>query len=257
MTRFCLVVEDESPLGEMLCDNLHAEGYRAELVRDGVAALQRLALGGIDLVLLDIMLPEADGFEVLRRMRERGDRTPVLVLSARSADRDRIRGLELEADDYLTKPFNLRELLLRVAALLRRTPAPPPGTDVLQVGRCRVDFRSHEVVCERGEHRHLSDSELKLLRLLSGRAGEVVSRREILDHVFGKSANPSTRTLDNLVLGLRRTLEDDTRQPRHLHTVRGVGLKLILDASAGDPASAQDDLPTEPGLDAGAPPREP
>ncbi len=228
MTRWALVVEDESPLGEMICDNLVAEGWRAELCKDGDLAVQRLEKGGIDVVVLDIMLPGRNGFEVLRTIRERGDDTPVLILSARSADQDRIHGLELQADDYLSKPFNLRELLLRVAALLRRAPAKAVGEDVLTIGRCQIDFRSQTLTDAAGAQRNLSDSETRLLRLLAGREGDVVSRKEILDHVFGAHATPSPRTLDNLVLGLRRSLEDDARHPRHLHTIRGVGLRLDL-----------------------------
>ena len=124
MTKFCLVVEDESPLGEMIRDNLVADGLDADLVKDGAVALNRIQRGGLDLVVLDVMLPGMTGFEVLQEMRAQGDDTPVLILSARAADEDRIRGLELRADDYLTKPFVLRELLLRVRALLRRAPAP-------------------------------------------------------------------------------------------------------------------------------------
>lgn len=229
MTRWCLVVEDESPLGEMLVDNLVADGLGAELVRDGEAALARLARGGVDLVVLDIMMPRVDGFEVLRQMRARGDETPVLILSARAADHDRIRGLELRADDYLTKPFNLRELLLRVRALLRRAVPPAAGTDTATVGGCVIDFRALDAVTADGTHHRLSDSEVKLLRLLAMRAGEVVTRKELLDHVFGASSFPSVRTLDNLVVGLRRLLEPDTRTPRHLHTARGVGFRLTLD----------------------------
>lgn len=232
MTRWCLVVEDESPLGEMIVDNLVADELGAELVRDGQAALQRLERGGLDLVILDIMLPHVDGFEVLRQMRERGDHTPVLILSARVADDDRIRGLELKADDYLTKPFNLRELLLRVRALLRRAAPTPAGADVVTIGDCTVDFRAHDAVRGDGEHKRLSDSEIKLLRLLAFRAGEVVPRKEILDHVYGTSNIAATRTLDNLVLSLRRLLEKDTKAPRHLHTVRGVGFRLNLDPDA-------------------------
>ncbi|MGA0868409.1 MAG: response regulator transcription factor [Planctomycetota bacterium] len=229
MTRWCLVVEDESPLGEMVVDNLVADGMFAELVRDGRSALDRLERGGIDVVILDIMLPFVDGFEVLRQMRARGDETPVLILSARQADDDRIRGLELRADDYLTKPFNLRELLLRVRALLRRAAPTPAGADVVEVGTAQIDFRAHEIQIPDGSRRRLSDSEVKLLRLLTFRPGEVVSRKEILDHVYGSSAIAATRTLDNLVLALRRALETDTRHPRHLHTVRGVGFRLTLD----------------------------
>jgi DNA-binding response OmpR family regulator len=228
MTRWCLVVEDESPLGEMIVDNLVADGLGAELCRDGHAALGRLERGGVDLVVLDIMLPYVDGFEVLRRMRERGDDTPVLILSARQADSDRIRGLELKADDYLTKPFNLRELLLRVRALLRRVAPTPAGADTVTIGGCCIDFRAHDAVRPDGTHQRLSDSEIKLLRLLTFRPGEVVTRKEILDHVYGSSTIAATRTLDNLVLSLRRLLEEDSKNPRHLHTARGVGFRLTL-----------------------------
>ncbi len=230
MTRWCLVVEDESPLGEMICDNLAAEGFGTELVKDGQAAEQRIEKGGLDLILLDIMLPKMDGFTVLRHMRARGDRTPVLVLSARSADGDRIRGLELEADDYLTKPFNLRELLLRVRALMRRAPTPVVEEAPLVLGGVTIDFRAHVARNPDGSEQQLSDSEVRLLRLLSSRAGEAVSRREILDHVFGATALPAVRTIDNLVLQARRLFEPDSRHPRYLHTVRGVGYRLTPEA---------------------------
>ena len=141
MSRWILVAEDERTLGEMLCDNLTLESYHAEHVFTGPRALDRMAKGGIDLLILDVMLPGLDGFEVLKQLRARGDQTPVLILSARSADQDRIRGLELQADDYLTKPFNLRELLLRVDGLLRRRPAPAAGSDRLAFGGHEEDFR--------------------------------------------------------------------------------------------------------------------
>ena len=143
MSRWVLVVEDEPALGEMLCDNLRSSGYEAELARSGTAARDRIAKGGLDLVLLDIMLPGINGFEVLEHMRSQGDNTPVLILSARIGDADRIRGLELKADDYLTKPFNLKELLLRVDALLRRNTTIPSGSDILEFSGNRIDFRSH------------------------------------------------------------------------------------------------------------------
>ena len=226
VTRWCLVVEDESPLGEMICDNLSSEGYGTELVRDGQASVDRVKKGGIDLIILDIMLPVLDGFEALRRIRQSGDSTPVLILSARIADKDRILGLELQADDYLTKPFNLRELLLRVAALMRRSPSLPAGEDILDWDEFRIDFRSREFTDKDGDTRLLSDSEIKLLRLLANRNGEVVSRREILDHLYGPSSLPSARTLDNLILNLRRLFRDDSKNPRYLHTVRGVGFRF-------------------------------
>jgi len=226
MTRWILVAEDERALGEMLCDNLSLESCHAEHVLTGPAALERMARGGIDRLILDVMLPRCDGFEVLRQMRARGDATPVLILSARSADRDRIRGLELQADDYLTKPFNLRELLLRVDALLRRHPAPVPGSDVLEFGGNRVDYRAMRARCHGGEEVTLTATETRLLKLLAAHAGTVVSRKTVVEHLFGSTAPLTVRTLDNVVLRLRKLFEADPQAPRHLHTVRGLGLRF-------------------------------
>ena len=226
MSRWILVAEDERALGEMLCDNLTHESYHAEHVLTGPRALDRMARGGIDLLILDVMLPGCDGFEVLRQLRARGDTTPVLVLSARSADQDRIKGLELQADDYLTKPFNLRELLLRVDALLRRQKAPAAGADVLAFGGNRVDFRAMQASCRSGEVVPLTATETKLLKLLAGHASTVVTRRVVVEHLFGSTAPRTVRTLDNIVLRLRKLFEEDSASPRHLHTVRGVGFRF-------------------------------
>ena len=229
MSRWILVVEDEAALGEMICDNLQLEGYGVEHVQDGVSASTRIAKGGLDLVILDIMLPGKSGFEVLADMRAREDQTPVLILSARSADADRIHGLELQADDYLSKPFNLKELLLRVAALLRRNAAISPGLDVFDFAGNQIDFRSHRARTHRGEETQLTPSEVKLLRLMATRAGEVLTRRELVDQLFGSSTPPTTRSLDNLVLHLRRLFEHDSKSPQHIHTVRGVGLRFTAE----------------------------
>jgi DNA-binding response OmpR family regulator len=226
MTRSCLVVEDEPMLGEMVCDNLRLDGHNAELARTGRAALERLERGGIDLVILDLMLPEIDGFAVLRQLRSRGDATPVLILSARSADADRIRGLELHADDYLTKPFNLRELLLRVAALLRRSERIPAGADVLRFGGHEVDCQALTARTAGGRSVRLTVSEMRLLRYLASRPDVVLTRREIAAHVLGPGTVPSARTLDNLVLSLRKLFEHDRRAPRFIETVRGVGWRF-------------------------------
>lgn len=226
MSKWILVAEDERALGEMLCDNLSVESYHAEHVTTGPKALERMSKGGIDLLILDVMLPGCDGFEVLRQLRARGDGTPVLILSARSADQDRIRGLELHADDYLTKPFNLRELLLRVDALLRRRPAPAAGIDVLRFGGNEVDFRAMRAKCHDGDAVSLTATETKLLKLLAGHAGTVVTRKVVVEHLFGSSAQRTVRTLDNVVLRLRKLFEADPAAPRHLHTVRGLGLRF-------------------------------
>lgn len=221
------MVEDESPLGEMICDNLQAEGYEAELVTDGAAAVERIERGGIDLILLDIMLPGLDGFSILERMRRRGDPTPVLIVSARGADTDRIRGLELQADDYLTKPFNLRELLLRVGALMRRAPSTEERGDFLEFGGNRIDLRAHHAWTWDGREVDLTPSEVRLLRLLAAAPRTVLPRAEIIRQVLGPATSPATRTLDNLVLRLRKLFERDSRRPRHIHTVRGVGLRFV------------------------------
>jgi DNA-binding response OmpR family regulator len=155
-------------------------------------------------------------------------------LSARAADQDRIRGLELQADDYLTKPFNLRELLLRVDALLRRRPAPAAGEDVLEFGGNRIDFRAMTATTKRGEAVDLTASETRLLKLLAGHGGAVVTRKTIVEHLFGSSAPTTVRTLDNVVLRLRKLFEDDSAAPRHLLTVRGLGLRLDVTGSAGE-----------------------
>ncbi len=235
MSRWILVAEDEGPLGEMLVDNLTVEGHHAELARTGTDALARMERGGIDLLLLDVMLPGLDGFEVLRRLRAAGDDTPVIILSARASDRDRIQGLELRADDYVTKPFHLRELLLRVDAQLRRRPPPAPGVEILEFGGNRVDFRAMAARTHDGEDVALTATETKLLKLLWAHAGTVVARRTMIEHLFGSRALPTVRTLDNLVLRLRKLFEPDPAAPRFLHTVRGVGVRFDLPPDgAGD-----------------------
>jgi two-component system, OmpR family, alkaline phosphatase synthesis response regulator PhoP len=226
MTRWILVAEDEPVLGEMLVDNLQLESYHAELVRSGTEALARMEKGGIDLLLLDVMLPGCDGFTVLHRLRQRGDTTPVLILSARSADQDKIRGLELEADDYLTKPFNLRELLLRVDALLRRSRAPIPGADTLSFGGNAIDFRAMRAQTWSGEDVELTATEVRLVKLLWAHAGTVVSRKIVVEHLFGSTAPLTVRTLDNVVLRLRKLFERNPAEPKHLHTVRGLGFRF-------------------------------
>jgi DNA-binding response OmpR family regulator len=226
MSRWILIAEDERQLGELLCDNLNHESYHAEHVLTGPRALERMAKGGIDLLILDIMLPGKDGFQVLQELRERGDQTPILILSARADDQDRIRGLELKADDYLTKPFNLRELLLRVDALLRRRPAPAVGDDTLRFGGNEIDFRGMQAHCHNGETEALTATETKLLKLLAGHASTVVARRVVVEHLFGSAAPRTVRTLDNVILHLRKMLEKDPSNPLHLQTVRGVGFRF-------------------------------
>lgn len=223
-----LVVEDEAHLAEVICDNLVLEGWKVESVADGELALEKLLSDPPDLVLLDVMLPGIDGFEVCGRLRASGSRVPVLFLTARSGLDDRVRGLELGGDDYLGKPFELVELIHRVRAILRRSAwsaTPSPVGDTLTLGEAVVDFRTYDVQIG-DRHLELSQKETLILRCLAERPGEVVSRREILDTVWGYDAFPTARTIDNFIVRLRRLLEPDARAPRYIHTVRGTGYRL-------------------------------
>jgi two-component system alkaline phosphatase synthesis response regulator PhoP len=223
-----LVVEDEAHLREVIADNLELEGYAVATVDNGLDALERARGERPDLMLLDVMLPGLNGFEVCKRLREARDDTPILFLTARSGDDDRVRGLELGGDDFLGKPFDLRELILRVKAILRRTQwyrAGTKGGDELVLGTSRVDFKRFVATVD-GQELVLSQKEAMILRYLWERSGEVVDRAEILDRCWGYEAFPTTRTIDNFIVRLRRVLEPDARNPRYIHTVRGVGYRL-------------------------------
>lgn len=223
-----LIVEDEEHLAEVIADNLELEGYQVEIIGDGSEALASIRKAAPALVLLDISLPGMDGFEVCQTLREEGNQVPILFLTARSDNDDRVRGLAMGGDDYLGKPFDLRELILRVGALLRRSQWIETRTEAseeLQLGGCRVDLRAYTVAKD-GTEIKLSAKEIMILRCLAERVGEVVSRDEILDQVWGYDAFPTTRTIDNFIVRLRRLIEPDPRHPRFIHTIRGVGYRL-------------------------------
>lgn len=223
-----VVVEDEEHLAEVIADNLELEGYAVEVCRDGEHALTRIRAEPPALVLLDVMLPTMDGFAVCEALRKDGDQVPILFLTARSDDDDRVRGLAVGGDDYLGKPFDLRELILRVAAILRRSSwvaSPPRPSNELRLGDTVVDFKSFAVQSPK-RTLQLSTKEILILRCLAERPGEVVSRTEILDRVWGYDAFPTTRTIDNFIVRLRRALEPDPQHPRYIHTVRGSGYRL-------------------------------
>lgn len=223
-----LVVEDEAHLAEVIADNLELEGYAVEVVGDGLKALERVRAEPPALILLDVMLPGLDGFEVCERLRAEGSAVPILFLTARNENDDRVRGLELGGDDYLGKPFDLRELILRVRAILKRSQwlqEPSRAGERLVLGEAVVDFRTFTALVG-GRETRLSTKETLILRCLAERAGEVVSRAEILDRVWGYDAFPTTRTIDNFVVRLRRILEPDPAEPRYLHTIRGTGYRL-------------------------------
>jgi two-component system, OmpR family, alkaline phosphatase synthesis response regulator PhoP len=223
-----IVVEDEEHLAEVIAENLELEGYAVEVVGDGLRALERLRADPPALCLLDVMLPGLDGFTICETLRREGNPTPILFLTARSATDDRVRGLELGGDDFLGKPFDLRELMLRVRAILKRAQwmrSPSPAGDELVLGPARVDFKKFAARID-GREVALSQKETLILKCLAEKPGEVVSRAEILERVWGYDAFPTERTIDNFVVRLRRLLEPDPQSPRYIHTVRGTGYRL-------------------------------
>ena len=224
MTARILVVEDDPSIRLGLSLNLRSEGYEVEEAEDGLAGLDKALDGGFDLVVLDLNLPGPHGFEVLRRMREAGVPSQVLVLSARDGELDKVAGLDLGADDYVTKPFGLSELLARVRVALRRRGSAAPAT--WQYGDVLVDPETREVR-RSGDLIELTATEFDLLAALAGASGRVLSREQLYERVWGEDRAGSRRTVDNFVGQLRAKLEADPTQPRHLVTVRGVGYRLI------------------------------
>lgn len=223
-----LLAEDEENLQEALKLNLELEGYQVVSATDGKQALKALQGQYFDLMILDIMLPEMDGFEVLENMRVQNISVPVLILSAKSNSADRVMGLKKGADDYLTKPFNLEELLLRVQKLIdknKKLQDKDTVGDLYRFGKNAVDFKAQQAVNKNGEHIQLSKKEAMLLRLLFENKNEVVPREKILQTVWGYSVYPTTRTIDNFILSFRKYFEEDSRNPQYFHSVRGVGYK--------------------------------
>jgi DNA-binding response OmpR family regulator len=223
-----LVVEDEPAILRGLADNLKREMHDVLTAGDGETGYQLIKQKKPDLVILDLMLPKLSGYEICRQVRAEGIATPILMLTARGEEGDRVAGLDLGADDYVTKPFSVRELLARVRALLRRGQPAMPTLDELAVGDVSIDFRRYEArKAGTGTPVEMTRREFQILRALASRAGEVVSREELLNHVWGGDVYPTTRTVDNHIAGLRAKLERDAAEPRHLVTVRGVGYKWV------------------------------
>jgi two-component system alkaline phosphatase synthesis response regulator PhoP len=221
-----LVIEDEPQMLLGLRDNLELDGYEVVTAADGEQGLTKAFASRPDLIILDVMMPRKSGFDLCRELRARGNTTPVVMLTARSQDADKVLGLELGADDYLTKPFSIAELLARVRAVLRRAAAPVPQSDSVTIGDLSVDFRTHQA--RRDEERVLlTPRELDLLRYFVVRKGEVVTREQILNEVWGYEEAPTTRTIDNFVAKLRQKIEREPHQPVHILTVHGIGYKFV------------------------------
>ena len=220
-----LLVEDEPGLVLTLTDRLTREGYAVDTSADGESALERAGSGGFDLVLLDVMLPRMNGLDVLRELRRRDVHTPVIVLTARGQIVDKVVGLKLGADDYVTKPFEMIELLARIEAKLRRPPAPCRRIDGYQFGGIAVDFRKAEVTRD-GAPIELAAREFQLLRYFVEHRGATLTRQELLNEVWGYNAMPSTRTVDVHVAWLRQKIEPTPRHPQYILTVHGMGYKF-------------------------------
>ena len=220
-----LIIEDERPMRTALADCLEAEGYRVLTAIDGGSGLERALRDKPDLVLLDLMMPKLDGFTVCAELRRRANSVPVLMLTAKGQLEDRVRGLDVGADDYLVKPFGMEELLARVRAILRRVQRQKPPAHTLTLGDVRIDFIRRQAWRKRREL-HLTPKEFATLRLLAEASGEPVSRERFLDSVWGYAAFPTTRTVDNHVASLRAKIEKDANEPRFIKTVHGIGYRL-------------------------------
>jgi DNA-binding response OmpR family regulator len=228
MTTTILVIEDEPDMAMGLRDNLEFEGYEVLTAEDGERGLKLALKAEPRCILLDVMLPGMDGFETCRRMRKRGIKAPILMLTARGQEIDKVRGLELGADDYITKPFGVKELVARIRAALRRSPPPPsaPKEQVVQIGKAKVCFLTARVLKGK-EEIPLGHYESQILRMLYDRAGEVLERENLLSEIWGLENEPMNRSVDNHVVSLRRKIEENPSSPRHLLTVHGFGYKLV------------------------------
>ena len=226
MTKRILVIEDEPQMLLGLRDNLELEGYEVVTASDGEDGLAKAISTAPDLVILDVTLPRKNGFEVCRELRARANPTPVVMLTARSQETEKVLGLELGADDYVTKPFSITELLARVRAVLRRAGGRPSGLERCRIGDIEIDFRTHQA--HRGDQRiDFTAREFDLLRYLVAHTGQVVTREQILNQVWGYEESPTTRTIDNFVAKLRQKIEKSPHEPEHILTVHGAGYKFV------------------------------
>jgi DNA-binding response OmpR family regulator len=242
-----LVVEDEAHLAIGIKYNLEAEGYDVSTVGDGASALKLIEEDprGVALVILDLMLPGMSGYAVCEALRERDNQVPILMLSARTLVEDRIRGYDVGADQYLQKPFDLEELLSMVRNLLSRRArsAPMPSTSTgaiyeFDAGRVKVNFETFDVVAG-DKHLQLTSTEMKLLRYLFDNEGKVVTRNELLEEVWGVTHSPTTRTVDNFMMNLRKYFEKNPAKPRHFLSVRGTGYRFVAVEGAAEEDSPQ------------------
>ncbi|MEO6902084.1 MAG: response regulator transcription factor [Bacteroidia bacterium] len=222
-----LLVDDEEHILNAIQLNLELEGYTVATAITGTDALQKIKNSSFDLVILDVMLPEMNGFDVCEEIRKTNTHTPILFLSAKGTSAEKIQGLKLGADDYLSKPFNLEELLLRIQILLKRNATlPNKNTDKYIFDSNEINFITYEIKGVNGLQTEITKREITLLKLLIEHKGEVISREAILDKVWGVEVFPSSRTIDNYILAFRKYFEPNPREPTYFHSIRGVGYKF-------------------------------
>lgn len=225
-----LIVEDEPNMRMGLRDNLEFEGYEVDFAEEGKTGLEKILGNNYNLILLDVMLPNMSGFDICKTARKRGVTTPIILLTAKGEEIDKVLGLELGADDYITKPFSLRELLARIKAVLRRGEVMPvrnsERTDLVHIGRIEVNFPSYNAFSD-GEQVPFSHKEFEILKYLWERKNKTVSRDDLLKEIWGYGENPTTRTVDNFILKLRQKIEKDPNHPQIILTVHGIGYKLL------------------------------
>ena len=221
-----LLVEDEPKMQRGLRDNLEFEGHDVTIQGDGSSGLQTLLREPFDLVILDVMLPQMSGFDVVRKSREKGIHTPILMLTAKGEEIDKVLGLELGADDYVTKPFSLRELLARVNALLRRAVPTDTADTMMVLGDITINFAGY-CGSKDGKEFSMTPKEFEILKYLWQHRNETVSRDDLLTNVWGYDESVTTRTIDNFILKIRQKIEDDCAHPKIIFTIHGTGYKLI------------------------------
>jgi DNA-binding response OmpR family regulator len=227
LRRRILVIEDEPDLARGLRDALTFEQFEVATAGQGREGIERLREDGADLVILDLMLPDLNGFTVCEEIRQSHPVVPIIMLTARSQETDKIRGLEAGADDYVTKPFSVAELVARINAIFRRLHRQPASDEAIRIGQVTFYPRRHELLHGR-KTLPLSFYEVEILRLLHERAGEPVGREEIMEKIWGQSGYGSSRSVDNFVVKLRKKIEEDASKPRHIVTIYGTGYKLLV-----------------------------
>lgn len=229
MIQRILLVEDEETLQEAIKLNLELEGYEVELADNGVTALKKAEGQRFNLIILDVMMPELDGFAVCEKIRMTDSKTPILFLTAKDTSQDKVKGLKIGADDYLTKPFNLEELLLRVKVLVKhsfRGTREEIDSQFYRFADNEVNFVTYQSKNWEGKEHDLTKKEIALLKLFIDKRDTVVSRQQILQYVWGYDVYPTTRTIDNFIHSFRKLFERDISNPKHFHSVRGVGYKF-------------------------------